>query len=57
MAKEKSETLLEKLERKISYERNERERLKLLVLEKDVYIQALLDVTYLIKEKPIQSNH
>lgn len=49
---EKEETLLEQLERKIRYERGERDRLKALVLEKNAYIQGLLDVTYILKENP-----
>lgn len=52
---EKELTLLEKLEQKIRYERGERQRLKDLILEKDAYIQGLLDVTYILKEKPEQS--
>lgn len=55
--KEKEPTLLEKLEIKIRYERTERDRLKNLVLEKEAYIQGLLDTTYLIKEKPQTYEH
>lgn len=54
---EKEPTLLEKLEQKIRYERNERDRLKNLILEKEGYIQGLLDTIYLIKEKPQQYGH